>query len=69
MANDERSLSLHGLRVAVLVEDDFEDAELCEPVKHLKEGGAEVVLLGTGTSSTHRGKHGAEVAEMQTPRP
>ncbi len=62
MASDQRSLSLHGLRVAVPVEDDFQDAELCEPVKYLKEGGAEVVLVGTGSSNTYRGKHGAEIA-------
>lgn len=61
MGEDERTLTLHGIRVAVLVENDFEDIEFSEPVKHLREGGAEVVIVGTGTSDSYKGKHGAEV--------
>lgn len=36
---------LSGLRVAVLATDGFEETELTEPVRALKEAGAEVVLI------------------------
>jgi protease I len=44
-------------RVAVLVEDLFEDLELWYPVLRLREAGAEVTLVGPG-EGTYRGKHG-----------
>jgi protease I len=36
---------LNGLRVAVLATDGFEDSELTEPVKALREAGAQVTIL------------------------
>src|SRR5262249_9581307 len=36
---------LNGLRVAVLATDGFEDSELVEPVKALREAGAQVTIL------------------------
>src|SRR3954471_19191148 len=36
---------LSGLRVAVLATDGFEETELTEPVKALKEAGAEVTIV------------------------
>jgi protease I len=44
-------------RVAVLVEDLFEDLELWYPVLRLREAGAEVTLVGPSAAS-YRGKHG-----------
>lgn len=44
-------------RVAVLVEDLFEDLELWYPVLRLREAGAEVTLVGPG-EGTYRGKRG-----------
>lgn len=36
---------LHGMRVAVLVTDDFEQVELTEPKKALEEAGAKVLII------------------------
>ena len=36
---------LNGFRVAVLATDGFEDSELTEPVKALREAGAQVTIL------------------------
>ena len=51
-------MSLSGVRVAVLVEDIYEDQELWYPYFRLREAGAEVVLAGTGTKETYLSKHG-----------
>lgn len=45
-------------RIAVLAEDDFEDVELVEPVKALKEVGANVVIIGSGSKPKYQGKRG-----------
>jgi protease I len=46
-ANKRRRImaDLTGLRVAVLATDGFEDVELTEPVKALKEAGAKVTIV------------------------
>lgn len=51
-------MQLQGKRVAVFVEQEFEDLEYWVPVMRLQEEGAEVVTLGTGSSDSYRGKHG-----------
>jgi deglycase len=53
--------ALQGRRVAVLVEDEFEDRELTGPVDALRAAGATVVLVGPAAGSTYRGKRGAAV--------
>lgn len=57
---DTASPPLLGRRVAVLVEDGFEDSELTGPVDALRSAGAEVVLVGPATAA-YRGKHGTSV--------
>lgn len=47
---------LGGNRVAILVEEGFEDSELTEPMRALKEAGAKVVLVGSGSSRSYTGK-------------
>jgi protease I len=54
-------MSLEGRRVAVLAEDLYEELELWYPVLRLREAGAEVVIVGTGSSDTYAGKHGYPV--------
>lgn len=49
---------LEGKRVAVLVEDLYEDLELWYPVIRLREEGAEVKLVGPKKGATYKGKHG-----------
>lgn len=53
-------MSLEGRRVAILAEEDFEDTELSEPLKAMREAGAEVVVVGSGSKSTYHGKRGRE---------
>jgi protease I len=53
MAND-----LNGVRVAILVEDNYEDVELWYPYYRLQEAGAQVTIVGTGRAASFKGKHG-----------
>jgi len=53
---------LEGKRVAVLVAEDFEDAELTEPVRALRDSGARIIIVGRDAGESYRGKRGtAEV--------
>jgi protease I len=53
----ERLMSLQGKRVAILVEDLYEDPELWYPYYRLQEAGADVVLIGP-EKKTYQSKHG-----------
>jgi protease I len=50
-------MDLQGKRVALLVEDNYDDLEFWYPKLRLQEAGAEVVVVGTD-SPTYRSKHG-----------
>jgi len=45
-------------RIAILAEDDFEDSELTEPLKAMKNADARVVIVGSGSKETYQGKRG-----------
>lgn len=45
--------------MAILVEEDFEDAEVLEPLRTLKDSGARVVVIGSGSSQVYNGRRGA----------
>jgi len=51
-------MSLKGKRVAILAEQDFEDVELTEPLKAMKEAGAQVFIVGSGSQPSYQGKRG-----------
>jgi len=53
---------LVGRKVAVLVEQDFEDVELAGPRDALAEAGAEVVVVGPTAGVRYRGKKSLVVA-------
>jgi protease I len=55
-------MGLTGKRVAILVENFYEDLELWYPYYRLKEEAAEVTLLGTG-KGTYTSKHGYPAEE------
>jgi protease I len=48
-------------RVAVLVEDGFEDLELTGPVQRLRDAGVDVTIVGPSARREYTGKHGATV--------
>ncbi|MBI3321120.1 MAG: type 1 glutamine amidotransferase [Candidatus Omnitrophica bacterium] len=50
-------MTLHGMRVAILVEDLYQDQEVWYPYYRLKEAGAEAVFIGTGKPE-YRSKFG-----------
>ncbi len=49
---------LEGKRIAILAEEDFEDIELIEPIRAMKDAGARVVVVGSGSQKSYRGKRG-----------
>lgn len=49
---------LDGKRIAILVEDDFEGNELIEPLRAMKDAGARVVLVGSGSRESYQSKRG-----------
>jgi protease I len=54
-------MSVSGARVAILVEDLFEDTELTAPRDALTAVGARVVLVGPMAGKVYTGKHGGVV--------
>jgi protease I len=52
------SASLSGKRVAILVEDEFEDRELTGPLDALRAAGADVTIVGAAKGASYRGKRG-----------
>lgn len=51
-------MKLVGKTVAVLVEHHYQDLEVWYPVYRLREEGARVLLVGTGTATDYVGKYG-----------
>ncbi|NQT73152.1 MAG: type 1 glutamine amidotransferase [Chloroflexi bacterium] len=53
---------LAGNRAAILVEEGFEDSELIEPMRALKNAGVKVLVVGSGAQITYHGKrHKAKI--------
>lgn len=57
---------LDGKKVAILAEEGFEDSELVEPLRALKDAGARVVVVGSGSQETYRGKRGKATIHVDT---
>ena len=53
---------LAGKRVAILAEEGFEDAELLEPLRAMKDAGARVVIVGSGSKDIYKGKRGNTIS-------
>ncbi len=51
-------MSLSGKRVIILVERDYQDLEVWYPLLRLREEGAEVTPVGSGSSKHYTGKFG-----------
>jgi len=54
-------MSLEGKRVAVLAENHYQELEFWYPLLRLREEGAEVKIVGTGSAKTYTGKYGYPV--------
>jgi protease I len=55
------SASLSGKRVAMLVEDEFDDHELTGPLEALRAAGATVTIVGPTAGAQYRGKRGEAI--------
>jgi len=57
---------LQGKRIAILAEEDFEDSELVEPLRAMRDVGARVTIVGSGSHETYRGKRGKAKIKVDT---
>jgi protease I len=55
-----------GKRIAILAEDDFEDSELMEPLRAMKDAGARVLIVGSGSKQSYKGKRGSATIMVDT---
>ena len=60
-SGDTPPVELVGARVAILAEALYEDLELWYPYYRLREAGADVFVVGSGSSETYQSKHGYPV--------
>src|SRR5512135_6840 len=51
-------MTLNGKTIVVLVEQDYQDMEVWYPTFRLREEGAEVIHVGTGSAWEYKGKYG-----------
>jgi len=57
---------LIGKRIAILAEEDFEDSELIESLRAMKDAGAKVIIVGSGSSESYHGKRGTATIKVDT---
>ncbi len=57
---------LDGKRIALLVEEDFEDSELIVPMWGMKNAGAKVLIIGSGSKAIYQGKRGTVAIRVDT---
>jgi protease I len=55
-------MELEGKKVAILAEDNYQEMELWYPYYRLKEAGAQVAIVGTGSSDRYQSKLGYPVS-------
>ena len=54
-------MALEGTKIALLVEDEYEEMEFWYPLLRLREAGADVRIIGTERGQVCHGKHGYPV--------
>jgi protease I len=64
----EDKMELKGKKVIILLEQLFNDNEFWYPYYRLKEAGAQVVVVGTGTAPEYTGKSGTKATVDMTSR-
>jgi protease I len=55
---------LDGKMIAILAEEDFEDSELIEPMRGMKNAGARVLIVGSGSQKSYKGKRGSATVSV-----
>jgi protease I len=55
-------MELNGTRVALLIEDDYQELEAWYPYLRLREAGADVTVVGSGTKAEYMSKLGYPMA-------
>jgi protease I len=56
---------LDGRRIAILVEQDFEDIELVEPMRAMREAGGKVTIIGAEVNVVYKGKRKGTKAKAE----
>ncbi len=51
-------MALDSRKIAILIEEGFEDPELSEPLEAMKKAGADVTVVGSGSKQKYTGKRG-----------
>ena len=59
-------MSAAGKRVAILVEEGFEDSELIGPLEGLRDAGVTVTIIGPAAGREYSGKRGEVVTSDQS---
>jgi len=57
---------LVGKRIAILAEENFEDSELTEPLRAMKDAGARVLIVGSGSKKRYKGKRSLSEVTVDT---
>jgi len=57
---------LAGKRIAILAEENFEDSELTEPLRAMRDAGARVLIVGSGSKRSYKGKRGSADVKVDT---
>jgi protease I len=57
---------LVGKHIAILAEENFEDSELTEPLRAMKDAGAKVLIVGSGSKKSYKGKRGSAKVMVDT---
>lgn len=55
---EETGIMIEGKRIAILVEEGFEDSQFVETSRAMKEADVKVVVVGSGSQECYRGKRG-----------
>lgn len=55
---------LDGKTIAILAEEDFEDSELIIPMWAMKNAAAKVLIVGSGSQESYRGKRGSATVRV-----
>lgn len=57
---------LSGKRIAILAEEWFEDSEIIEPMRAMKNADVRVLIVGSGSKATYTGKRGNAIVRVDT---